>query len=183
MVVTAPSVSLSGAPTLHTERLVLRVPQRGDYSHWSAFATSQRAQYIGGPLSDELAWRALGHLTGHWVHRGYGMFIFSTKDSDIPLGMAGPWYPEGWPEHEIGWSVWAPAAEGKGYAYEAALAARAFAYDVLGWTTAVSYVHPENQRSSALARRLGAVLDDSATQPFDDEPCLIYRHPAPGVVQ
>jgi RimJ/RimL family protein N-acetyltransferase len=178
---TAPDISLSGTPVLHTERLILRAPRRGDHPHWADFATSTRAQYIGGPQTPPNAWRALGHLTGHWVHRGFGMFIFCAKGDDTPIGMAGPWFPEGWPEHEIGWSVWNPAAEGKSYAFEAAQAARAYAYDVLGWTTAVSYVHPDNARSSALAMRLGAVPDPHAVQPFADETCLIYRHPAPQV--
>ncbi|WP_347310904.1 GNAT family N-acetyltransferase [Defluviimonas sp. SAOS-178_SWC] len=177
------TVTLSGTPVLSTERLILRAPRKGDFEPWAAMATSERARYIGGPLDRKLAWRALGHLTGHWVHRGFGMFIFSAKnDPDTPLGMAGPWFPEGWPEHEIGWTVWAPEAEGKGYAFEAAAATRDHAFRDLGWTTAVSYIDPDNVRSIALAERLGARRDDDAAHP-GDEPCLVYRHPAPEVSQ
>ncbi|MEY4982233.1 MAG: hypothetical protein RIR62_499, partial [Pseudomonadota bacterium] len=92
--------------------------------------------------------------------------------------MTGPWFPETWPEREIGWSVWNPAAEGKGFAFEAAGAARDFAYRALGWTTAVSYVAAGNARSRALALRLGAVVDADAPS-IGEPPCLVFRHPAP----
>ncbi|MDZ7906879.1 MAG: hypothetical protein U5N10_00645 [Gemmobacter sp.] len=73
-------------------------------------------------------------MTGHWVHRGYGMFIWHLKGDDTPLGMTGPWFPETWPEQEIGWTVWNPAAEGKGLGFlDAPLPARAaLPDDVLG---------------------------------------------------
>ena len=109
--------------------------------------------------------------------RGYGSFVFTLKDSDAPLGMTGPWHPEGWPETEIGWTIWTPEAEGKGYAYEAARAARDFARQSLGWTEIVSYIDVPNARSIALAQRLGAVHDPAAPSPHPDEPILVFRHP------
>jgi RimJ/RimL family protein N-acetyltransferase len=169
--------TLAHTPVIETERLILRAPQRGDFGPCADFLTSERAKYVGGPLDRNLAWRALCHLTGHWVHRGFGMFIFHAKGDPTPLGMAGPWFPEGWPEHEIGWSLWSAAAEGKGYAHEAARAARDYAWHGLGWTHVVSYIDPANDRSIALARRLGAVLDETVTSPGDGE-ALVYRHPA-----
>ncbi len=170
--------ALAQTPVIETARLVLRAPMRGDFEPCAAFFASDRAGFVGGPIDRGLAWRAVCHLTGHWVHRGYGMFIFHAKDDPSPLGMAGPWFPEGWPEPEIGWSVFGAAAEGRGYAHEAASAARDFAWRNLGWTTAVSYIDPRNDRSIALARRLGAVRDDTATSPGDGGD-HVYRHPAP----
>lgn len=170
--------TLAQTPLIETDRLVLRAPKRGDYEPCAAFLTSDRARFVGGPLDRNLAWRAMCHLTGHWVHRGFGMFIFHAKGDPTPLGMTGPWFPEGWPEHELGWSVWNAAAEGKGLAFEAANAARDYAWSVLGWTSAVSYIDPANDRSIALARRMGATLDESATSPGDGD-ALVFRHPAP----
>ncbi|WP_319937671.1 GNAT family N-acetyltransferase [Allitabrizicola rongguiensis] len=179
-----PPVALAGTPVLQTERLILRAPRPGDFEPCAAFLTSDRGRYVGGPLSRPLAWRAMGHLTGHWVHRGFGMFIFATREApDTPLGMAGPWFPEGWPEHEIGWSVWAPEAEGRGYAFEAARAARDWAVRALGWTDIVSYIAPDNARSIALAERLGARLDPGAPTFDYDKPIHVYRHPRPEVRQ
>ncbi len=165
-------------PTLTTPRLKLRPPQADDWPAFAAFMASERAQFVGGPADIGKAWRAFGHVAGHWVLRGFGSFVFTRRDNDSALGLTGPWYPADWPEHEIGWTVWDPDAEGQGLAAEAAAHAREHAYTALGWTTAVSYIAPANARSIALAQRLGAVLDTAADAP--DDTALVYRHPAPG---
>ena len=174
-------------PTLETERLILRAPRMGDAMVWDDFMNSQRAAFIGGPSAGlHVSWRAFAHVDGQWLLRGYGSFIFATKtDPDTPLGMTGPWHPLNWPEREIGWTVWSEAAEGKGYAFEAATRARRYAYDDLGWPTAVSYIDPDNARSIALAERLGCVLDPAAEAPVTDkdDTTLVYRHPAPEALQ
>ncbi|AVO36838.1 GNAT family N-acetyltransferase [Pukyongiella litopenaei] len=168
---------LADTPVLETERLILRAPGPQDWPAWRAMMASDRSRYIrSGDMDDGKAWRAFGHVIGHWVLREWGNFVFTARGDDTALGMAGPWFPEGWPEREIGWSVWTPQAEGKGFAFEAATAARGYAYDVLGWDTAVSYIDPANARSIALAERLGAVRDPQAAAP-GDAPCLVYRHP------
>lgn len=172
-------IQLGPTPVLTTERLVLRAPVAADWPHWCAFHGSDRARFVGGGSDTQprQSWRAFGHVIGHWVLRGYGMFVFTPRGDDTPLGMAGPWFPEGWPEHEIGWTVWTAQAEGQGFAHEAAVAARQFARDSLGWTESVSYIGPDNARSIALAERLGAIRDDMAATPdFDGHPCLVYRH-------
>ncbi len=165
---------------LHTERLTLRRPVMDDFEHWAPFAASDRARYIGGPHDLGKAWRAFAHVAGMWDLRGFGSFIFTLRNSDAPLGMAGPWYPADWPERELGWTVWSPQAEGQGYAFEAASRARQHAYEDLGWTSAVSYIDPDNARSIALAERLGATRDDEAARPHPED--LVYRHPAPGAL-
>ncbi|HMO06722.1 MAG TPA: GNAT family N-acetyltransferase [Paracoccaceae bacterium] len=173
---------LAPTPVLETARLTLRAPQASDWPAWLSFAMSDRASFIRPAEFDEgKAWRAFGHVIGMWVLRGYGSFVFhETGQPDVPLGLTGPWHPVDWPETEIGWTVWRPEAEGRGLAFEAATAARAHAFGVLRWTTAVSYIDPQNVRSIALAERLGAVRDAGAAHPHPDEPCLVYRHPHPG---
>ena len=171
---------LANIPTLETERLTLRGPAMEDFEPWAAFAMSDRARHIGGPYTYGTAWRAFCHVAGQWALRGYGSFIFCLKGSDTPLGMSGPWHPADYPEREIGWTIWAAENEGKGYAYEAAQAGRRYAYDTLGWPTAVSYIEKGNTNSVALAERLGATLDPDAQAPHDNDPnVLVYRHPAP----
>ncbi|MDX5358181.1 MAG: GNAT family N-acetyltransferase [Rhodobacterales bacterium] len=169
-------ITLSGTPVLETERLILRAPQASDYAVFAQFFTTDRARFVGGPIEAPQAWRAFGHLIGHWVMRGYGFFVFTDRVTGQPLGSAGPWCPEGWPEPEIGWTVWAPEAEGRGLASEAAQAARAWAYGQLGWTTAISLIAAENDRSQILARRLGAVPEREAE--VMGKPCVIWRHPS-----
>lgn len=175
------TVTLANTPVLTTERLVLRAPMPHDWEHWMPFAMSERAQFIGGPYSVRNAWRGMGHVIGHWVMRGWGSFIITFKGDDRPIGMTGPWFPEGWPEKEIGWTIWDASFEGHGIAYEAAVCARDFVFNELGWDTAVSYIDVPNSRSIALAERLGAVHDpDAALMEMEDpHDILVYRHPNP----
>ncbi len=169
--------ALIGVPVLETERLRLRGPKRADFETFATFLQSDRAAFVGGKQPRVQAWRAFGHLTGHWVLRGFSMFIIADKTTDAALGMAGPWFPEGWPEPEIGWSIWDAAAEGKGVAHEAATAARAWAYDALGWTTAISLIVDGNARSEALARRMGCQFEGEFTHETFGK-SRIFRHPA-----
>jgi len=168
---------LTDTPVLETERLVLRAPLPQDFENWAAFTESQRSRYAGGPLDRGAAWRAFGHMIGHWVLRGYGMFAITVKGNDEAIGIVGPYFPEGRPEKELGWTLSDARHEGLGYACEAALATRRHVYEVLGWRTAVSYIHPDNHRSIALAERLGATLDGEADRPAPGD--LVFRHPGP----
>lgn len=162
---------------LTTDRLTLRQPAPHDLDGYMAFFTSDRARYAEGPLTPAQAWRAFAAEIGHWSLNGYGMFAVTyTSDPQTALGLVGPWRPFGWPEPEIGWLIW-PQAEGQGVAFEAARRVVAHVFDDLGWTSAVSYIHPENTRSIALAERLGATRDDQATPAHQGD--LVFRHPTP----
>ncbi len=175
-------ISLTGCPVLETERLTLRAPEAADFPHLAPFVMSDRARFVGGGADKDIthAWRVHAILTGHWALRGAGVFVCVRKDTGAPVGSMGPWYPEGWPEKELSWTVWDEAAEGQGFATEAMRRIRRYAYDDLGWTTAVSYIDAANARSIALAERLGCVLDGTAHGPHPDD--LVYRHPSPSEV-
>jgi len=172
------TVALSATPVLHTERLALRAPAARDWPLFNQFVASPRAAFIrSSDYREDQSWRAFGHVIGHWVLRGFGSFVFTLRGDDRALGMVGPWFPAGWPEPEIGWTVWDAAAEGRGYAFEAARTTLAHAFRDLGWPTAVSYIDPANARSIALAERLGAVRDVGAASPGDGS-ALVFRHAA-----
>ena len=164
-------------PVLRTERLVLRAPRIDDLDAYAAFGASPRSAGVGGPFNRGGTFTRLSALLGHWQLRGYGRWMLADPETDAPLGIVGLYYPEGWPEPEIGWTLFA-AAEGRGLAYEAAQAARDYAYDVLGWNTAISLLKPDNARSRALAQRMGCSQD----APFLHEEfgeMEVWRHPAP----
>ena len=172
------SVSLT-SPVLETDRLILRAPEMADFEKFLAFMETDRSKFVRPPEIDKvLAWRAFAHVAGMWVLRGYGTFIIEERDSGNAIGMTGPWHPVYWPEREIGWAVWTEAAEGSGFAFEAATAALDYVFTHLKWDTAVSYIHPDNTRSLALAERLNAVPDKNA-EPPDEEPTIVYRHTRP----
>ena len=165
-------------PVLATERLRLRGPRLEDFEAVAAFLGSDRARYVGGARSRRDAWRTYAALVGHWELRGYGMWGVDEAATGAYVGMVGLYDPEDWIAPEIGWWVVPPEQEGKGFAYEAALAARLYAYRIAGWREAFSVIHPENARSIRLAERLGATLHRDVDTDGGG-PALVFRHPAP----
>lgn len=162
-------------PTLETERLFLRALRAEDVEDEKAFFQTERSHMVGGPLPREQVWRVVAAMIGHWALRGFGFWALEEKTTGRYLGRVGLWQPEGWPDREIGWTLM-EHAEGNGFAREAALAARAHAYDTLGWTTAISLIRVGNLRSEALARRLGASPDGEHIHPIVGA-MNIWRHP------
>ncbi|NNE87865.1 MAG: GNAT family N-acetyltransferase [Silicimonas sp.] len=142
-------------PEIETRRLRLRLPKASDLPAVEAFRTSDRSAGVGGPYAAGTSFHYMSAVIGQWQLRGYGRWIVADKDTDQPFGLVGIYHPEDWPEAEIGWSIFAPSAEGRGIAHEAALASRDFAYKTLGWNRIVSLVMPQNTRSIALAERMG----------------------------
>lgn len=150
------------APILHTARLTLRTPRLADFEHWAAFFASPRADHERGQKDRAEAWRYWAADVALWQLRGYGPFSLEDRATGVYVGEVGIYNPEGYPEREIGWFT-TPAAEGKGYAHEAALAIMTWARESFGWDRLVSYIDAENARSLALARRLGGVIDPALT--------------------
>ena len=167
---------MTAAPRIETERLVLRPHVLDDFPHMVAFFASEAARFVGGPMEAPRCWHGFASDVGSWELLGFGGWGVEEKATGAFAGQVGLNRPAHFPEQEIGW-ILMPGFEGRGYATEAALAARAYAYRTLGWTTAVSYVDPENTRSIALARRIGCTVDPEAESfnPGD----LVFRHPAP----
>ena len=168
-------------PTLETERLTLRPPKVADFDAFADFYASDRAKFVGGPLTRESAWRMLAMEVGHWSLAGFGRWIVTTKDSDAPIGLVGLFCPDGWPEPEIGYDLFANS-EGQGYATEAALASRDHAYDVLAWPTAISLINPANIGSKGVATRMGASFEEMY-QHERHGALELWRHPAPEGLQ
>lgn len=165
-------------PVITAMRLTLRVPGPEDFEGFARFFASPRAVFVGGPVPRETAAHVFGTIIEHWSLRGWGPFAIVPHGQADAIGTTGPWFPEGWPEAELGWMLWNPAHEGHGLMHEAANAARAHVYSHLGWTTAVSYIAPHNARSIALATRLGARPDPDARH-HDGDAHIVFRHPAP----
>lgn len=168
----------SATPILETARLRLVLPQANHLQAHVDFLASDRAAARGWAAMPHEGWRSFAAILGHGVLRGFGPFVAEAKSDGHVVGIFGPWHPGGQPEGEIKWSVWPAGDEGKGLAHEAALAARAYAFAALGWKTAVSYIAPDNLRSAALARRLGAVPDHQWTTPRGTL-IDVWRHPGP----
>ena len=167
---------MTAAPRIETERLVLRAPTRGDFAPIAAFFATEASRFVGGPLPERQVWWGFGADVGAWDLLGFGCWAIEERATGAFAGQVGLNQPPHFPEREIGWML-VPGFEGKGYATEAARAARAYAYGTLGWKTAVSYVDRDNHRSAAVARRLGSREDADAPRPGHDG--LVFRHPRP----
>jgi RimJ/RimL family protein N-acetyltransferase len=162
-------------PTLTTPRLILRGWREADWDGLNPiYADALYARFIGGKLSREDTWRLMAQLLGHWSLRGYGVWALEARESGAFVGYAGLWNPAGWPEPEVCWTL-VPAAQGRGFATEAAERARIYSYAGLGWPTLISLIAPDNAPSLRVAERLGARLESTFSQGGGESG--IFRHP------
>ncbi|MEL6200743.1 MAG: GNAT family N-acetyltransferase [Pseudomonadota bacterium] len=165
-------------PVLETERLILRAFEDKDTSAYAAIRSDDEVTtFIGGSMPRYQVWRSMTSIIGQWAWRGFSFFCVEEKASGQCIGSVGPYYPDGWPEPEIGWTL-AKSAQGKGYATEAGRAALTFAYQELGWTTAISVIDPENHASQNVAKKLGAHKEQTAASMWDFT-ADIWRHLPP----
>jgi len=163
-------------PELCTDRLLLREMNHADFDAFAAVhGDSEHARFIGGACDRNQAWRRFAAMLGHWTLRGFGMWAIEEWATGTFAGCAGLWYPEGWDEVELGYWL-TPEMTGKGYATEAAVAARKYAAQTLGHRRLASYIHPDNAASVAVAERLGAA-PDGMLKGGDLDGHIIYRHP------
>jgi RimJ/RimL family protein N-acetyltransferase len=157
---------------IETERLILRPidPER-DFEGWAhAMADEGTVRYLGmKPMNRALAWRSMAMAVGHWTIRGFGFFSLELKSTGEWVGRVGPWFPEGWPGPEVGWTI-SPLHLRRGYAEEAGRASIDFAFDTLGWDQVIHVIMDGNEPSIRLAEKLGSTY-------------LRTQHGLPGVTE
>lgn len=147
-------------PVLETTRLALRGYRQEDFSaYFEMLGDAEVVRYVGAgrPLSVEQAWQNMAYLMGHWWLRGFGLWAVEEKVSGHMIGRVGLYQPEGWPGMELGWMI-ARSHWRQGYAFEAAEAALAFQRSHYPDIPLISLIHRENEVSTRLAKKLGAVF-------------------------
>jgi len=143
-------------PTLETQRLVLTPPTAADFDDFAALQGDERVmRLLGGAQPRAVAWRTFVQTAGVWAMYGFGFFMVRELRTGRFVGRIGCHHPEGWPGTEVGWAL-THAAQGQGYATEAAAACIDFAVDQLGWTEVIHCIDTANTQSAAVAQRLGA---------------------------
>ncbi|WP_298849489.1 GNAT family N-acetyltransferase [uncultured Ruegeria sp.] len=162
-------------PTIETERLTLRAPHLDDLPAMTAFFATKRSHMVGGPKDPLGSWDSLAKRLGHWALNGFGLWHLTEKSSRSFVGWAGMINVPGWQEPELGWTLM-EQAEGKGLAFEAAQAARAYAARHQGLNGVISYIAHANGRSRTLAERLGATLEQQDAELLGKR-AQIWRHP------
>ena len=158
-------------PFLTTARLRLRPQAADDLPFITRLYTDpQVMRYIGDGKARDAAtveerFRAnLRDRENNLARAPWDDFMLVERKADAqPLGMAGILRCEidHEPDVEIGWWL-TPSAWGNGYATEAALALRDYAFDVVGLSSLSVVLQPENVKSVAVAQRIGADYAGSA---------------------
>jgi RimJ/RimL family protein N-acetyltransferase len=148
---------------IRTERLLLRKPRTEDAAGLlEAFADPEAMRYIGDGSTTDLAGaeRAVERWLERWNAWGVGMFVLERAEDSRLLGRAGflRWDPATWEiggsETELGWGL-AREHWGQGYATEAALALRDWAFERRGLSRLISLIQQGNLRSVRVAEKLG----------------------------
>lgn len=171
--------------TLETERLILRpVDAERDFEAWAkAMADADTVRYtVGKPMNRAEAWRSMAGVIGHWEIRGYGFFSVECKETGAWVGRVGPWFPEGWPEPEIGWTI-SPDHLRKGYATECAHACLAYVFDELGWKRVIHCILDGNVASIGVAEKIGSrfLRSQDGLAGITESKVLVYGQDAPQV--
>jgi len=117
-----------------------------------------RAIRPGIPFDPE-QWRGmLDRQLGHWRRHGFGLWAVVERSSGEAIGWVGPTHPAHVPELadriEIGWTLLRPFW-GRGLATEGAAAAIDATFSHLETDEVISLIHHTNERSIAVADRLG----------------------------
>ncbi len=165
-------------PRIETARLVLRAPELGDFATYADVMCGPRAEYMEGPMSREDAYLDFTCTVAGWLLRGHGLWTITARDGGAVLGFVLVNMEPGDQEPELGFFL-TEAAEGRGFASEAAVAARDHALNALALPRLVSYVAHDNTRSARLLERLGAFRDTVAEDGVA-QACRVYRHAPAG---
>ena len=163
---------MTQAPIIETKRLRLRHHVHEDVTTMAPAFASDWSRYMGGPICHEELFRWIAAETISWEWQGFGSWAVTLKDTGELIGQTGINKPPHFPEIELGWCI-LPAFQRKGFAFEAAEAARTWGF-ANGHDTLVSYIDADNAASIALAKRLGAEADNSAARPDPED--VVYRH-------
>ncbi|CUS03862.2 Acetyltransferase [Candidatus Promineifilum breve] len=140
------------------------------------FADPDVMRFGDGPRSPEWVQDWLRHTLDSYARRGYGPWAVVEKASGETIGYCGLFhYPDvnGRAEIEIGYRL-ARACWGQGYATEAVMAARDYAFNALGLTRLIALIDPANVASLRVATKAGLRHEADALLPGYTYPDRVY---------
>lgn len=174
---------MSAAPTILTDRLVLRGLTRDDHEPIATMWGDPRTTaFIGGtPRTPSESWRAVLAGAGLWSVFGYGYWVWAERRTERLIGNGGlAWFARGIPEldgvPEAGWAL-APDAWGQGYATEAMQAVLTWADAQHAFPAMRCIIDPGNVASGQVATKLGFTRVREV--PFADATTVLWERSAP----
>lgn len=158
-------------PTLQGDRLTLRPHVMDDMEAFWAFYQSPRAAFMDAPKTRTHLWYGFSSEVGSWALTGMGGWAIEVCGA--LAGQVAITHPPHFAETELGWCLF-DGFEGQGVAHEAASLALDYARQTIKPASLVSYIHRDNARSIALAKRLGGTHDPAAKA--HDAEDVVYRY-------
>ncbi|MFN2389481.1 MAG: GNAT family N-acetyltransferase [Actinomycetota bacterium] len=154
--------AVRGGPLIaQTQRLLLREQTLEDLDALaSILCDAETMSYYPRPYTRAEARGWIERNLALYDEHGMGLWAMELKGSATFVGQCGLWPKEveGAPEVEIGWHVQRPLW-GRGFATEAARAARDLGFTRFGLDRMVSMIRPENAASRGVARNLGMTVE------------------------
>lgn len=99
-----------------------------------------------------------------YAQHGHGLWLVELQDPVTPIGICGILRRDALPDPDLGFAF-LPAFRSRGYAFEAAAAARDFARDALRLPRLLAIVSPANASSIRLLERLGFTCAQPVVMP------------------
>jgi RimJ/RimL family protein N-acetyltransferase len=165
----------SVTPVLSSDRIILRGWQDHDFCPYAGLVSDpDLMRFIGGGVMDEGEARIeFDTMRRQWSDRQIGIFVIADKSSNEFCGFNGLFESPLLDEPELCWSLSANS-HGKGYASEATIMVRDWAFRARKIAPLMSLVHPDNSPSKRVAERVGAIVECHST--WMGQPRLVYRH-------
>ena len=154
---------MATAPTLKTERLILRPWRETDLAPFAALNADDRVTVTLAGSMDRAASDAFaGRIIAGFAKHGFGQWVVELPGAAPFIGFIGLSIPSFeahfMPAVEIGWRL-AFDHWGKGYATEGARAALDFGFNEAKLDEIVAFTAASNSRSRAVMERLGMHTD------------------------
>lgn len=109
-----------------------------------------------------------------YSENGYGAWMVMHKETNQPIGMCGLFKRTYLDSPDLGFAF-LPQHEGKGYAWEAAVAALIYTQKQLGIDHVFAIVQPDNRRSIRLLEKIGFMLQEMVQPHGEQQPLRLYR--------
>lgn len=177
---------MNPAPSIETERLILRGHRVADFGAYLALVSDPRVMRFitGAGLPREQAWARLLRYAGTWALFGYGMWAIEEKASGRFVGEAGflaskrDMQPTTEGTLETGWLI-AAEVQGRGYASEAVGAAVAWAERNVAGMRMTCIIDPDNAASLRVAAKFGFAERARAT--YQNAALILFERPVAAV--